>query len=103
MTAPSCILVFLCLVHHKYAGSLSCNQTLPALQVQDTSKEGRAKRQRDAYSGPHTVWDSFTELGGEAAAARSDEQVQDLIVLRESSKVHITFQAELRKFRDVVS
>ena len=49
-------------------------------QAEKASKESRGKKQgKNAYSGPHTVWDSITELGGEAAAAKGDRQIADAL------------------------
>ena len=49
-------------------------------QAEKASKESKGKKQgKNAYSGPHTVWDSITELGGEAAAAKGDRQIADAL------------------------
>ena len=48
-------------------------------QAEKASKESRDKARGSAYSGPHTVWDSLTELGGEAAAAKGDQQVAEVL------------------------
>lgn len=48
-------------------------------QAEKPSKESKGKKQGNAYSGPHTVWDSITELGGEAAAAKGDRQIADAL------------------------
>ena len=44
-------------------------------QAEKASKESKGKKRDDAYSGPHSVWDSITELGGDAAAAKGDRQI----------------------------
>ncbi len=48
------------------------------LQVDKAGKPGK-ERIREAYSGPHSIWDSLTDPSGEAAAAREDAQVADTL------------------------
>lgn len=58
-------------------------QPLLVTQAEKASKDGKGKEKTkekvkgkdNAYSGPHTVWDSLTERGGDAAAAREDKQM----------------------------
>ncbi|CAK0744020.1 hypothetical protein CVIRNUC_001515 [Coccomyxa viridis] len=47
-------------------------------QVDKAGKPGK-ERIREAYSGPHSIWDSLTDPSGEAAAAREDAQVADTL------------------------
>ena len=51
----------------------------PLPQAEKPSKESKEKKPGNAYSGPHTVWDSITELSGEAAAAKGDQQIAEAL------------------------
>ena len=44
-------------------------------RAEKASKESKGKKRGEAFSGPHSVWDSLTELGGDAAAAKGDRQI----------------------------
>ena len=44
-------------------------------QAEKASKESKGKKRGEAFTGPHSVWDSLTELGGDAAAAKGDRQI----------------------------
>ncbi|CAL5219305.1 g1113 [Coccomyxa viridis] len=47
----------------------------PQQRAEKASKESKGKKRGEAFSGPHSVWDSLTELGGDAAAAKGDRQI----------------------------